>query len=231
MKRNQLTAKNLYQRRVEKEGAITEDEISDRAKWHLPILSNNYKCSVSLDLPLKNCVPTKICQQVCYAAQGRQFYRKSVVKSLAVDRLILDDPEHVARKMIDESAGRIIRIAGSGELLPKQTELMTYLEQLGGQWWGFTRRPDTHRSAPSLMFSFDATTPARAMKYVQESVPPDRRAYLRRPEDPASPIEVVVTFPVHGPMTAYTTKVEPHYTDCPFDRSRVEGCWSCQRCY
>ncbi len=222
---------NLYHRRIEKENAITDAEINARMRWDLPVLSENCKCSVSLDLPLQNCKPTGTCRQVCYAAQGRQFYRKSIIKALAINRLIESDPEHVARKMVDESAGRIIRIAGSGEILPGHADLVSYTEEFGGTWWGFTRRPDTHRSLPALMFSFDATTPARVNKYLRESVPVNRRAYLRRPQDPPAPLDVAVTFPVHGPLTSYVSRVPVHETDCPFDRNEVEGCWSCKRCY
>jgi len=200
-------------------------------RWDLPVLSENYKCSVSLDLPLQNCQPTRACRQVCYAAQGRQYFRRSIIKALAVDRLITLDPERVAHKMIDEAAGRIIRIAGSGEILPAHTDVVAYTEAYGGKWWGFTRRTDTHQRLPSLMFSFDATTPTRVVQYVRDYVPIDRRAYLRRPEDPPASMPIAVTFPVHGPLTRYTSGVPVHETDCPFDRQEVEGCSSCRRCY
>ncbi len=222
---------NLYVQRVSKELAITEDEIKARMRWDMPVLSSNPKCSISLDLPLLNCHPTSVCTQVCYAAQGRQFYRKSITKALAIARLITLDPEHVARKMVDESAGRNIRIAGSGEILPSHAELLSYVEQLGGSWWGMTRRIDTHRSLPSLMFSLDVTTPSFVQRYVREHVPIDRRTYLRRLQDPPSSIEVAVTFPVHGQLTNYADKVPRHVTDCPVDRKEREGCWRCQRCY
>ena len=200
-------------------------------RWDMPILSTNAKCSVSLDLPMTHCVPTAACAQVCYASQGQQFYRNSVVKSLAIDRLIDLDSEHVARKMIDEAAGRSIRIAGSGEITPKHAPLLSYINQFGGSWWGFTRRIDTHRALPSLMFSTDATSPSETMKYVREEVPVNRRSYLRRPDDPPSPLEVAVTFPVHGSVTNYTSKTPWHETDCPVDRKEMEGCWNCKRCY
>jgi len=197
----------------------------------MPILSVNQKCSLSLDLPIHNCIPTKICSQVCYAAQGRQYYRKSIIKSLAVERLVTLDPEHVARKIVDEAAGRAIRIAGSGEALPAYKSLLDYVDEFGGSSWGFTRRIDTHQAIPSFMFSSDVTSPHRVMQYIREQVPVHRRAYLRRPEDPPSPIEVAVTFPVHGHLTTYTKLTPVHETDCPADRNRIEGCWSCGRCY
>lgn len=224
-------SRSLYQRRFEKELAVTAAEIDERSLWSLPVLSENSKCSVSLDLPLTHCQPTKACAAVCYASQGTQYFRKSVVKSLAVARLIERDPEHVARKMIDEAEGRIIRIAGSGELLPRHKELLDYVEQFGGSWWGFTRRVDTHRELPSLMFSFDATTPRSVMAYVREQVPVHRRAYLRRVGDPESSLAVAVTFPVHGSLTPQVDHVPNHDTDCPSTRGYVAGCWACKRCY
>lgn len=161
----------------------------------------------------------------------KKFFSKSITKALAIDRLIELDSEHVARKMVDEAAGRNIRIAGSGEILPRHAPLLSYVEQFDGSWWGMTRRVDTHQTLPSLMFSTDATTPSKTLQYVREQVPVNRRTYLRRPQDGPSPLEVAVTFPVHGQLTNYTNRVPRHVTDCPVDRKEVEGCWSCKRCY
>lgn len=222
---------NLYRRRLNKEQSISDEEIEARMRWDMPILSENSKCSISLDLPIINCKPTKACSEVCYACQGRQFYRGAVVKSLAVNRMIAEDPERAARKLVDESAGRVIRLAGSGELLPSHRPLVDNLEKYGGQWWGFTRRVDTHCFFPELMFSIDATTPASVLRYVEEEIPVSRRAYLRRPEDPSAPFEVAVTFPVHGAITPYVEKTSPSATDCPHIRKTVSGCWDCRRCY
>lgn len=221
---------NLYLRRLTKEQSTTESEIQERMRWDMPILSDNPKCSISLDLPMSNCLPTSACAAVCYASQGRQFYRNSVIKSLAVSRLIEVDPAHAAQKMVDEAAGRTIRLAGSGELLPEHKTLVDYITEFGGSYWGFTRRVDTHRTIPRLMFSTDATTPETVMDYVREDVPADRRAYLRRPDDPPPPLEVAVTFPVHGPVTSYAGNTPQHETDCPAVRDGVK-CWNCLRCY
>ena len=222
---------HVYQRRLEKELTITEEEIQQRMRWDMPVLSSNSKCSVSLDLPILNCIPTRACAEVCYASQGRQIFRKSLIKSLAISRMIAAEPSHVASKMVDEAAGRSIRIAGTGEILPEHKTLLDYVEDFAGSWWGFTKRVDTHRVLPTLMFSIDATTPKTIMQYVRDEVPVHRRAYLRRPEDPPPPLEVAVTFPTHGPWTNYAQQIEPHQTDCPAVRKEVVGCWQCQRCY
>lgn len=118
-----------------------------------------------------------------------------------------------------------------GELLPQHKGLVDYIEQYGGTWWGFTRRVDTHRVLPRLMFSLDATTPGPVMQYVEKEVPVDRRAYLRRPGDPPAPLEVAVTFPTHGPRTRYVADTPADETDCPDLRGKVKGCWDCRRCY
>ena len=222
---------NVYRLRLQKETAVSDQAIRERMRWDLPVLSNNHKCSVSLDLPISNCVPTNACAEVCYASQGRQFYRPAVVKSLAVNRMIAEDPGRVARKMVDEAAGRKIRIAGSGDVLPEHRTLLNYVERFGGTWWGFTKRVDTHRVLPKLVFSVDATTTSPVLQYVRGEVPIQRRAYLRRPCDPPPQLEVAVTFPVHGPWTNYVQKVPRHETDCPSVRKKVDGCWQCGRCY
>ena len=200
-------------------------------RWDMRFTAENSKCSVSVDLPIVNCQPTKACSEVCYACQGRQAFPQALVKSLAVNRMTLEDPEHAARKIVDEAAGRVIRLAGSGELLPEHKNLVDYIERFGGEWWGFTRRVDTHQALPGLMFSFDMTTPAAVMEYVEEEVPIDRRAYLRRPGDPPASLDVAVTFPVHGARTNYLKDIPTEDTDCPAVRKKVEGCWGCRRCY
>ena len=221
----------LYERRLKKELSIPEEIVRARMRWDFPILSENSKCSVSLDLPIINCKPTKACSEVCYACQGRQYYRRAIIKSVAVNRMIEEDPERVARKMVDEAAGREIRLAGSGEILPEHKTLVDYIEKCHGAWWGFTRRVDTHKALPRLMFSTDATTPAAVLDYVASEVPVSRRAYLRHPVDPPPPFEVAVTFPVHGSRTRYVEYVTQEESDCPSVRHEVKGCWACRRCY
>jgi len=222
---------NLYLARLSKEVAIPEEEILARMRWERPLLSANQKCSISLDLPIQNCQPTQACSQFCYASQGRQMFKHSVIKSLAVNRETLEDPEQAAFKMAAEAAGRPIRLAGSGELLPDHAALVRYLEKYRATSWGFTRRIDTHLVLPNLMFSLDATTPDPVLEYVEADVPIHRRSYLRRPGDEACPFEVAVTFPVHGSRTNHVKKISEEKTDCPGVRKRVDGCWECRRCF
>lgn len=223
--------KNLYRRRVEKEQNILEQQIQERMRWDKPLLSQNSKCGVSLDLPLINCKPTNACASVCYASQGRQYYSRAIIKSLAVNRMILTEPERAARKVVNESQGVPIRIAGSGEILPDHKPFLDSIEEYGGSYWGFTRRVDTHHAIPSLMFSFDATSAEQQLHYLKEHVPVHRRAYLQRNKDPPAPIEVAVTFPTHGPQTNQYKTIPVQSTDCPAIRKTVKGCWECQRCY
>lgn len=225
------TRPSAYRWRLQKERAIPEAEIQKRMRWDMPLLANNHKCSVSLDLPVLNCRPTKVCADVCYASQGRQVYRKTLTKALAVYRMIAEDPEHAARKVVGEAAGRSVRLAGSGEMLPEHKTFVDYINRHGGTWWGFTRRVDTHVAFPNLVFSVDASTPDSVLQYVRDAVPVRRRAYLRRPKDDPSPLEVAVVFPVHGPWTSYVDKVPPHEDDCPAVRGEAESCWWCKRCF
>jgi hypothetical protein len=222
---------NVYRLRLQKEKKIPEDEIQERMRWDKPVLSANQKCSISLDLPVLNCRPTKVCAEVCYASQGRQLYRKTLSKALAINRMIDEDPERAARKMVGEAAGRAIRLAGSGEMLPEHKMLVDCITRYGGSWWGFTRRVDTHNALSDLVFSIDASTSASVLQYVSDAVPVQRRAYLRRPGDAPPPLEVAVVFPVHGLWTSYVNTVPSHEADCPAVRGDAASCWWCQRCY
>lgn len=200
-------------------------------RWDMPILATNHKCQISLDLPVLNCRATKVWAEVCYASQGRQLYRRGIVKSLAISRMIEQDPQRVARKIVDESNGYPIRIAGSGDILPSHKRLLDYIEEYGGSWWEFTRRIDTHKRIPRLMYSIDVTSRPASLTYVRDKVPLQRRAYLRRPCDPEPELDVAVVFPVHGPRTNYVAKVPAHANDCPAVRGSIDGCWQCRRCY
>jgi hypothetical protein len=231
MEDKQVARTNAYRRRIDKEATISEEDIRARMRWDMPILAQNHKCGVSLDLPVSYCQPTATCADVCYASQGRQLYRPAVVKSLAVSRMIEKDPERAARKMVDEAGGRPIRIAGSGDILPSHKVLLDYIEQYDGSWWGFTRRIDTHKTLPRLMFSLDATTRKESVIYTRDCMPRERRAYLRRPADPEPSMDVAVVFPVHGARTNYVDQVPKHPNDCPAVRGKIEGCWQCKRCY
>ncbi len=222
---------SLYQKRIQKELGITQAEIKERMDWSKPILAQNSKCSVSLDLPLLNCKPSSLCSEVCYAAQGRQNYRRAIIKSLAVNQMILENPQQAALKMVVESGGIPIRLAGSGELLPEHNNLVHYIELYGGTYWGFTRRVDTHQSIPKLMFSFDQSSTEETLEYIRDQVPVNRRAYLRNINDPVAPFKVAVTFPVHGSQTNLKDRIEKDPTDCPAARKYVAGCWACKRCY
>ena len=62
---------NLYQRRARKEADVPDEDVQARMRWELPVLAENQKCSVSLDLPVLKCTPTKACAEVCYASQRR----------------------------------------------------------------------------------------------------------------------------------------------------------------
>lgn len=153
------------------------------------------------------------------------------MKSIAVDRLIREDPEQAAWCMAREAEGRPIRLAGSGELLPENRALLDYLGKRRVEWWGFTKRTDTYEAMPQLMFSVDAGTPTLVLDYVERNVPVRRRCYMRRPEDGPAPLEITVTFPLHGPTTNYVDEVPEERTDCPAIRKRADGCWDCRRCY
>ena len=120
--------------------------------------------------------------------------------------------------MGDEAQGRPIRLAGSGDLLPGHSALVERIDHYGGSWWGFTRRVDTHKALPDLMFSTDSATPPTVLEYVLSCVPMERRAYLRRPDDPPADYEVAVTFPVHGPQTRWAERVPEGPSDCPVTR-------------
>ncbi len=51
----------------------------------VPILSTNRKTAVSINLPVRNCRPTRRCAAACYACEGPIAWKNSVRKALAVD--------------------------------------------------------------------------------------------------------------------------------------------------
>jgi len=192
-----------------------------------PILSENPKTGVSLNLPVLNCRPTKICREICYACSGPISFPYACKKAVAVDEWIRQHPIWAAMKAIQEADGTPIRLCGSGDLNPAHMPFLVEIKAQGGRPWGFTRKLDMWKRCWSmhieLMFGIDVSS-----KHL-EDIPPTRLAYMRRPGDPDWSNSVAVTFPLHGPRRD-PSKVPVSESDCPAIRRHIK-CADCRRCY
>ena len=220
---------SLFARRLKKEKACS----GFRDLLH-PIISINPKTDISLNLPVKNCVPTPACASNCYSCQGPMMFEKSVEKTVAVDRWILLNPKWAAKKTAEEVDGSTLRLSGSGDMTPDHIPYVKEIVKLGVRIYGFTRRPDTWTALNDIgvefMFSIDVTMDKKCLLWAITNVPKNRLAYCRRPGDPDWSFMVGVTFPEHGPETDNALRVPGSITDCPAIRKHVT-CDQCRFCY
>ncbi len=136
----------------------------------VPILSTNRKTAVSINLPVRNCKPTRRCAAACYACEGPIAWTNSVRKALAVDAAL--------RK--GEIEGLIwecrmlqgVRLCGSGDMTLDHVPAVLRLAEAcpDTTFWGFTRRREVAEAVNgqqadlSLIVTFDATSPDRELQ-------------------------------------------------------------------
>ena len=184
------------------------------------ILSTNKKTGTSLNLPVKNCRPTKRCAAACYACQGPISWKNSIKKALAVDEILrsgeIEGLIWECRRLQD------VRLNGSGDMtLDHVPGLLRLTEACPDTvFWGFTRKREIAEALNgkqqnlSLILSFDATSPDTDIAgYDGPLAFGPNRSEDQVPHDP----RIIVVFPEHH--SGRTMKGVPaHLKDCPATR-------------
>ena len=221
----------MYARRLSRESLLGTIPAREPGK---PVLSDDEKTHSSICLPVRYCQPSHVCSRSCYACQGPIAWPGALTKALAVDRLIVDEPEAAAERVLWESRGNPIRWAGSGDGAAHHLPFLRACRARGIKLWGFTKIPAfwlaSRESGYNFMYSLDESMRGSprwswAMRHVARRW----RTYLRRPKDPDRSRQVYVTFPEHGPQTPRVASVPVSRTDCPAVRSH-EPCGPCRLC-
>jgi len=201
----------------------------------VPILSTNRKTAVSINLPVRNCKPTRRCAAACYACEGPIAWKNSIRKALAVDAAL--------RK--GEIEGLIwecrmlqgVRLCGSGDMTMDHVPAILKLAEAcpNTTLYGFTRRREVAEAINgklvniSLIVTFDTTSRDKKLQgYEGPLAFGPRRPGDEVPDDP----RIIVVFPEHH--AGHTIPGVPeHPKDCPATRgmSRHHACQRCRRCW
>jgi len=224
-----------YARRLAAERRLVHSRTRLPPTRAVPILSSNHKTAVSINLPVRNCRPTRRCMAACYACEGPISWRNSIRKALEVDAAL--------RK--GEIEGLIwecrmlqgVRLCGSGDMTLDHVPAVLKLAEAcpDTTFWGFTRRREVAEAVNgrqanlTLIVTFDATSPEGGLQGYEgplafgprtprDKVPDDKR--------------IMVVFPEHH--AGHTIpNVPAHPKDCPATRGmdRRHACQRCRRCW
>lgn len=204
------------------------DELSESER----LLSENTKTGVSLNLPVKNCRPSKHCAKTCYACAGRCLLKMSVVKTLRVDRCL--STGQIDRLSNESNMYANVRLCGTGDFLEEQVPHVLRLSQRCPDtlFWGFTRKVkianqlNGKRKNLRMLLSVDVSTPTKEYRnytgklafgpvFPGEHVPKDNR--------------ISVVFPLHH-RGRLVLNIEEHRLDCPAVRGKIGHSLACQAC-
>jgi len=198
------------------------------------ILSDNSKCGVSINLPIKgHCRPTKVCVFCCYARTGNTARPASTRKQAWVSKY-LRGPD--LSGLVEECRNlQAVRLNGSGDLNPEHLPgLVCLAEQCPStQFWGMTRKTEiantlNHPKLPNLkiLVTVDAASPMETWNYKGALCYGPRREGDQVPDDD----RIITVFPRH--FAGKVVGIIPlHSRDCPAVRHTVSGCLNCGRCW
>lgn len=219
-----------YSRRAERERGFQDKPLSKLKT----VLSGNKKTGASLNLPLLNCRPSKLCAETCYAMEGYVAQDMSIRHTQAVDAM-LRTGLGIAQLTKECQARDDVRLCGIGDLVEDHLpQLFRLAEDCPATiFWGFTRKREIadwvrakRLSNLTLILSWDHTHPPEHVAgYAGPLSYGPTRPGDEVPDDP----RIIVVFPEHHqkdphPDTAITSK------DCPAIRYGDEKQDACQRC-
>jgi hypothetical protein len=201
----------------------------------VPILSTNRKTAVSINLPVRNCRPTRRCAAACYACEGPIAWKNSIRKALAVDAALRKGEIEGLTWECRMLQG--VRLCGSGDMTLDHVPAVLKLAEACPEtiFWGFTRRREVAEAINgryvnlSVIVTFDATSPEGELRgYAGPLAFGPRMPRDIVPDDP----RIVVVFPEHHAGRTIAN-VPEHPKDCPATRgmNRRHACQRCRRCW
>jgi len=197
------------------------------------ILSENSKCTASLDLPIHNhCRPTKNCIHDCYARCGHQARPAAQKKHDWVSQY-LSQP-NIKELIIEAKPKPTIRLNGSGDLNPIHIPQILQLAKAcpNTMFWGMTRKPEIatqiNNKLPNLklLVSVDSSSPKSVWNYTGKLCWGPRRPSDQVPNDD----RIHVSFPRHS-AGRVVKGLEKNPKDCLAVWHDIEGCHQCGRCW
>jgi len=199
----------------------------------MPILSTNSKTGVSLNFPVSNCTPTKVCEATCYARRHYLIGPTCTAKWNRNSEYLSNTKD--CRELIAEARMYTsIRLCGTGDLIQAHVPGLLKLAKGSPQTmiWGMTRKIKVATAVNGrlpnlkLMVSVDASSPKNVWDYDGVLCYGPRRAEDRIPEDD----RIITVFPYHS-SGKVVGQVPDDPRDCPAVRHKVSGCSECGRCF
>jgi hypothetical protein len=224
-----------YARRLAAERRLVRSKNKSPPVRVVPILSTNRKTVVSINLPVRNCRPTRRCAAACYACEGPIAWKNSIRKALAVDAALRRG--EIEGLIWECRMLQGVRLCGSGDMTTEHTPAILKLAEAcpDTTFWGFTRRREVAEaingrcSNLSLILTFDITSPkGRLRGYDGPLAFGPRGPSDGVPDDP----RIVVIFPEHHAGRTIAD-IPEHPKDCPATRGmdRHHVCQRCGRCW
>jgi len=201
----------------------------------VPILSTNRKTAVSINLPVRNCKPTRRCAAACYACEGPIAWKNSIRKALAVDAALRKG--EIEGLVWECRMLQGVRLCGSGDMTLDHVPAVIRLAEAcpDTTFWGFTRRREVAEAINgghvnlSVIVTFDATSPEGELRgYEGPAAFGPRTSRDIVPDDQ----RIMVVFPEHHAGRTIAN-VPEHPKDCPATRgmNRRHACQRCRRCW
>lgn len=118
-----------YSNRIKKEQSY--QNCAANVPQNFKIASTNSKTGLSINMPLKTCKPSVVCERNCYACRGPIMFKNSIIKSLRVAAFFdntnaTDAAMRVSKEFVNE---KFIRWNGSGDLTEKTVEVINSIDK------------------------------------------------------------------------------------------------------
>jgi len=228
---------NHYLRRRDKEQELLTQAEPIRKTGYI---SSNTKTGHSLNFPILNCTPTKICASSCYACLGPTSWKASLLKALAIENTLQSNMGYA----LTETVGEIkklslteLRYSGGGDLSDHGVNYIIELAALCPDviFWGFTRKirvaeklASSGKSNIKVIYSLDAKTSLAAILKIKELGIKTSWLYNDQANIIPKDIHIVFVNHVHGSPDPSLKEVN---NECPAIRKHQVTCFNCKKCF
>lgn len=205
---------------------------------HTKLLSGNKKTGVAINLPLRNCSPSKRCAETCYAMEGFVAAPHVIKATLRMNHVLLTG-EHLDKLVAECKKEPDVRLLGIGDFHIAHLHQVVQLAKACPEtvFWGFTRKRSIAEALNhelqnlSIVLSWDCTHHAHS--HVAGYEGPLAYGPIQAGEEVPNDERIIVVFPEHH-QSHPDRKIQPHEKDCPATRIPAfrEGLkhGACQRC-
>ena len=226
-----------YSRRIERESSLHASEVTRRSR----LLSGSKKTGAAINLPLRNCSPSKRCAETCYAMEGFVAAPHVIKATMRMDHILLTG-EHLDKLAAECRKEPDVCLLGIGDFHMTHVPQVVQLAKACPDtvFWGFTRKraitEALNHELPnlSIVLSWDATHHAHS--HVGGYEGPLSYGPIQAGEEVPDDPRIIVVFPEHH-QSHPDPKIKLHPKDCPAtriptfqERLKYDACRRCGRC-